>query len=556
VEGVGGSRSALIVAVDTYEDTQLARLRAPGRDAEELAAVLRDPAIGGFDVRVSTNQRHYEIRVALEDFFADRRPEDVLLLHFSCHGIKDEAGRLFFAASDTQKHRLNATGIAADYVNDLLNHARSRHVVLFLDCCFSGAFTKGMLSRGDRSVDVAERLQGRGRAVLTAAGALEYAWEGDDLTRLNEPSVFTGAVVQGLRSGEADRDGDQRVSVDELYDYVFDEVRKKTPNQTPSKWSNVEGLLVVARNPRPVPQPAGLPADLQQAVEDERSWVRAGAVERLAELAEGSDPQQALAATHALRRLTEDDSRRVSIAAARALGGEPPEPPAEVPARDVPGRPVAAQTETETTPQVQPDWMPAAVVAGGWMVAWMVSMALATSAWVDGRVAAVALVVVGWVVTSPLVAAALRWALPGLPTSRAVLIALGWPACIVVGLAIPIALRLGYQGVAMLGLAVAAAGVLGAVALVPRDRTIPWDRVLVVAAGWCAGWLWSGTTAWPSAFWKFANGYVETFAALEEDVPIILAIVAGGALSGLIGGVLMYLLLLRRVPSPTGGRAG
>src|SRR5688500_18512177 len=131
---MAGPRSALIVASDTYQDPQLARLRAPGRDAEELAAVLRDPAIGGFDVSVSLNQRHYEVRVALEDFFADRRPDDVLLLHFSCHGIKDEAGRLFFAAADTEKNRLKATGIAADYVNDLLGHARSQNVLLLLGC--------------------------------------------------------------------------------------------------------------------------------------------------------------------------------------------------------------------------------------------------------------------------------------------------------------------------------------------------------------------------------------------------------------------------------------
>jgi hypothetical protein len=541
-----GSRSALIVAVDTYEDPQLARLRAPGRDAEELAAVLRDPAIGGFDVRVSTNQRHYEIRVSLEDFFADRRPEDVLLLHFSCHGIKDDAGRLFFAASDTQKSRLNATGIAADYVNDLLNHARSRRVVLLLDCCFSGAFTRGMVSRGDQSLDVAERLQGRGRAVLTASGALEYAWEGDDLTRLNEPSVFTGAVVKGLRSGEADRDGDQRISVDELYDYVFDEVRSRTPNQTPGKWSNVEGLLVVARNPRPVPRPAGLPADLQQAVEDERGWVRAGAVERLAQLAQGPDPEQALAATHALRRLAEDDSRRVSSAAERALGGEPPERPAAVAARDEPGPPVAASTGMATATQVQRDWMPAAVVAGGWLIAWVVSMALATSGWVEDRVSAVVLALVGWVVASPLVAAGLRWAFPGLPAGRSALIALGWPVCMVVGLAVPIALRFGYPGAAVLGLAVAVAGVLGAVALVPRDRAVPWERVLVVAAGWCAGWLWPGTTAWPIVFLRFGTGYVETFVALQEEVSF-LGLVAGGVLSGSIGGILMY-LLLRPVP--------
>src|SRR5215208_6766454 len=136
------SRSALIVASDTYQDPELRRLRAPGQDAKALATVLRDPAIGGFDVQISLNQRHYEVRAALDRFFRDCGPGDVLLLHFSCHGVKDEAGRLFFAAADTQKELLNATAISAEWVNGLLEGTRSRRVVLLLDCCYSGAFVR------------------------------------------------------------------------------------------------------------------------------------------------------------------------------------------------------------------------------------------------------------------------------------------------------------------------------------------------------------------------------------------------------------------------------
>src|SRR5216683_4213669 len=186
-------RSALIIASDTYEDRELRQLRAPGQDAQQLADVLGDPEIGNFDVRVSMNERHYLVKAALDDFFSDNSPEDVLLVHFSCHGVKDPAGRFFFATSDTRKSRLDSTAIDAEYVNVLLNRTRSRHVVLLLDCCFSGAFIKGMLPRADRGVDVLERFKdsGRGRAVLTATSELEYAWEGDDLEQLAQPSIFT-----------------------------------------------------------------------------------------------------------------------------------------------------------------------------------------------------------------------------------------------------------------------------------------------------------------------------------------------------------------------------
>ena len=43
-----GRRLALLMATSAYSDPDLRQLRAPGRDASDLANVLRDPRIGGF----------------------------------------------------------------------------------------------------------------------------------------------------------------------------------------------------------------------------------------------------------------------------------------------------------------------------------------------------------------------------------------------------------------------------------------------------------------------------------------------------------------------------
>ena len=90
--------------------------------------------------------------------------------------------------------------------------------------------------------------------MITASSAMEYAFEGDELadTREQAPSVFTSALVEGLETGEADRDQDGLVALDELYDYVYDKVRAVTPNQTPGKWTfGVQGELVIARRSHP-----------------------------------------------------------------------------------------------------------------------------------------------------------------------------------------------------------------------------------------------------------------------------------------------------------------
>jgi hypothetical protein len=162
---------------------------------------------------------------------------------------------------------------------------------------------------------------------------MEYSFEGDELAGEGRPSVFTSALVRGLSSGEADRDRDGWISVDELYEFAYDEVRAVTPSQTPGKWVfDVQGDLLVARSrlePEPEEAP-GLPAELLAATKSPFAYVRAGAVEELAALLESPDEPVTAAAREALEGLAEDDSRRVAVAAAAALGGPEAAAPAPV----------------------------------------------------------------------------------------------------------------------------------------------------------------------------------------------------------------------------------
>lgn len=335
-----GSRSALIVASYDYQDPGLRRLRAPAADAEALAGVLRDAQIGGFDVRVMLNEPAHVVNLAVEEFFADRDPDDLLLVHFSGHGVKGEGGELYFATVDSRLRRLAATAVAADFVNRRMSRTRSRRVVLLLDCCYAGAFEHGMTARAGAGVDIAEQLGGRGRAVITASSSMEYAFEGDQLTDAHEPtpSVFSSALVEGLATGDADRDQDGLIALDELYDYVYDKVRATTPNQTPSKWTfGVQGELYIARRSRPVTRPASLPAALHEALDHPLAGIRLGAVQELQKVLRGRHAGLSLAARQALEHMTDDDSRSVASAAAAALHAAAPQPD-PTPAAAIPER--------------------------------------------------------------------------------------------------------------------------------------------------------------------------------------------------------------------------
>lgn len=313
------ARHALIVATARYRDPKLQQLRAPAADARRLAGVLRDPAKGNFDVEVLIDEAQATTTRRIARFFQERHPHDLLLLHFSCHGVKDERGELFLAAADTELDLLSATGVSAAWLNDQISRTRSRRTVVLLDCCFSGSFPFGMVARGD-GIDAPEQLQGRGRAIITASSAMEYAYEGDELRGEGQPSVFTEAVVEGLDSGKADLDEDQLVSIDDLYGYVYARVKDRTPNQTPSKKSDLQGPLYLARSAyRPPVQPATLDPELLARTDDRYAGIRAGAVSELADLLSARDPSVALAARNALEAMLDDDSRRVGAGAEAAL---------------------------------------------------------------------------------------------------------------------------------------------------------------------------------------------------------------------------------------------
>lgn len=329
-------RDALIIATGTYEDDGLRRLRSPAQDAAALGRVLGDSTIGGFEVKQLIDQDEAAMRLAIFEFFDQRGLDDLLLLHLSCHGIKDDDGRLYFAATNTRRETLEVTAMPSAFLNEWMERSRARSIILLLDCCYAGAFAQG--SKGDEGVHLREKFDGSGRAILTASNAIEYSFEGDNLSGAGRPSVFTAAIVEGLKTGKADRDGDGRVSIPELHDFVNERMLEAKPKQTPLKWElGIEGGLYIARSPRPSPPPepppppSPLPLEIDAALTHPLASVRAAVVADLARLLHSGDARAARAARKAIEGLLDDDSSMVRQAACDALPMPPPRPPPQLP---------------------------------------------------------------------------------------------------------------------------------------------------------------------------------------------------------------------------------
>ena len=68
-----------------------------------------------------------------------------------------------------------------------------------------------------------DSLAGEGRLVVTACSASQVSLE---TQARKHHGIFTYHLVEGLR-GAADADGDGRVTIDELYDYVYPHVEQQ-----------------------------------------------------------------------------------------------------------------------------------------------------------------------------------------------------------------------------------------------------------------------------------------------------------------------------------------
>lgn len=319
------TRKALLVATDQYLDRTFSALTAPQADAAALAAVLADSEIGGYTVETLINRPSYDVRRYANKLFTEAKRDDLILFYVSGHGVKDETGRLYFATADTERQLLASTGVSADFIRDLVDNSQARRIAVWLDCCYAGAFPAGRMARAEGQVDVLAQLNsgpGRGCAVMAASTAIQYAFETGSEARLRgvaQPSVFTGVLVEGLRTGAADLDSDGLIDAAELYTYVSERVREVSSEQTPTRNDQVTGEFYIARSRRGIAWDASLSAEIRRALLSGFLQIRLGAIHELAGLARsGSD-----AARQVLGRLLLHEDADMAWASSQALYDQP-----------------------------------------------------------------------------------------------------------------------------------------------------------------------------------------------------------------------------------------
>ena len=200
------ARHALLIGVSEFADDRLARLNAPINDVLALRGILQDNSRGGFDsVELSLNDDFVRMRDHLSRFFNDRAPDDLLLLYYSGHGILGRGNRLFLATTGSNLDRPRDRSISAKEIRDFIEECRAERQIIILDCCHSGAFAEHAKAAAPPPAVTGDTFSGAdaGLYVLTAADALQFAWDGADLRSGNDDGgLFTIHLVAGRRAGK------------------------------------------------------------------------------------------------------------------------------------------------------------------------------------------------------------------------------------------------------------------------------------------------------------------------------------------------------------------
>lgn len=267
-------RDVYVVAIGVSEYRESAyNLRFAAKDAIDLMNVYREGARafvqGEVHVLDLTNSKATRtgIRQARE-WLKQSRVNDLVVVFAAGHGMTDANQNYFFGTHDIDPDRPEINGLPYEDFEALVDGIPSLQKVLLIDTCFSGEIEKDEASvvaqvdtqgagtvsmrafKAARGVTVvadegesadaqqavspdivrvqqelfADLRRGTGAVVISSASGNEYALEGDQWRN----GVFTYALLDGLKNGRADANGDQNITIGELQAHVIEEVRKLT----------------------------------------------------------------------------------------------------------------------------------------------------------------------------------------------------------------------------------------------------------------------------------------------------------------------------------------
>ena len=254
--------------VSKYKDKAL-NLQYAAQDAKDIANALKKAGRNGFGkVHVKTFFDAQVTRTVFTDaqtFVEPAKPDDLVVVFIAGHGMHEtgKAGGYYFLTHEADPDSLSTTAAAFEDIESLLYATKSRRKLFLMDTCESGednatliapmvTLARGSLSRGlkrkkpmkaasatpaSRTLALGDGVRYRNRYIyndlLRRSGAVVFSSSSGGELSYESAKLKNGYFTEGLLRALAKRkggdvDGDRRVSVRELEDYVRAFVRKES----------------------------------------------------------------------------------------------------------------------------------------------------------------------------------------------------------------------------------------------------------------------------------------------------------------------------------------
>ncbi|MCX6123023.1 MAG: caspase family protein [Ignavibacteriales bacterium] len=239
VKGSGPQHWAVVVGVSEYKNPGIPSLKYADKDAEALADFLRRPEGGGYDsdhmqVLLNKDATLTNLKAALITFLNQAIDMDLVIIYFAGHGAPEPAkpSNTYLLTYDTDPNSLGTSAFPMwDIETVLKRYISAKRVVVFSDACHSGAISVNFTTRGlaDSEPNLVNQYLAdlsktkEGIVIFTASAAGEVSQEFPDMGH----GAFTFYLLEGLE-GKADFNNDYTVTINELMQYVEEQVKRKT----------------------------------------------------------------------------------------------------------------------------------------------------------------------------------------------------------------------------------------------------------------------------------------------------------------------------------------
>jgi hypothetical protein len=230
---------AVVVGVGRY--TTMPVLKYSDDDAYQYYAFLKSPEGGALPdkqvkVLVDEDATRVNILQTMRQVLLKADENDVIVFYFSGHGLD---GAFLPQDFDGINNRLLHSEVKA-----IFEQSKAKHKICIADACFSGSLLalKQPLANQIQAYYKAFDATEGGMALFMSSKSQEYSLEDQGL----RSGIFSHYLSRGLK-GEADMDGNKIVTMRELYDFVYKNVRTYTSSaQSPTISGQFDWAMPVA----------------------------------------------------------------------------------------------------------------------------------------------------------------------------------------------------------------------------------------------------------------------------------------------------------------------